>query len=388
MVKDLAVSGRRTARGALRRARLGRAPQHRPLARRPRRSTAATWGLWPTGGAWLCTHLWEHYEFTGDRAFLRDVYPRDERRRASSSSTTLVEEPAMSRLVTSPSISPENRHSARQSSICAGPTMDMPDPARPVRPTASRRRRRWGSTGVRATARGGAGTPGADADRQGRAVAGVARRIGIWSAGAAAPPRVAPLRLYPGSQITPRETPELFAAAAKHAGAARRRRHGLVRWPGRSTSGPGCSTATAPIACCTNLLRPSTARQTPLTAAAASIRNLFDAHPPFQIDGNFGATAGIAEMLLQSHAGDIHLLPALPQAWPTGAVKGLRVRGGIEVDLSWRQGRLEMAMLKSAARVDCKVRYGSLAVNLHLSPGPTGAPGRPTPPRESERGLG
>jgi alpha-L-fucosidase 2 len=106
--------------------------------------------------------------------------------------------------------------------------------------------------------------------------------------------------------------------------------------------------------------------------AKSTLPNLFDTHPPFQIDGNFGAVAGICEMLVQSQAGEIELLPALPKAWATGSVTGLRARGGYEVDVAWRKGRLESAKIKNASGDgDCKVRLGDKEVELKVQKGRT-----------------
>lgn len=321
----------------------------------------ASWGATNTGGAWLCEHLWEHYAFTQDKEYLRSVYPTLAGA-ARFFLGSMIAEPKNGWLVTAPSSSPENAFYMPGSDdrifVCMGPTMDVQIVNELF-------------TNVLSAA----------------AILGIEDETTAYIRETL--PKLPPMQispegylqewledykevdpghrhvshlygLYPSNRISPNTTPELAAAA----------RATLER---RGDAGTGWSRAwkinfwarlhdgNRAYKLLKSLLEPTSGSEVHMSSGAGTYANLFCAHPPFQIDGNLGGTAGIAEMLVQSQDGYIQLLPALPDKWPTGSFKGLRVRGGAEAAATWSDNRLSSATLKALNGNTFKVKIPGYA---------------------------
>jgi alpha-L-fucosidase 2 len=370
MVRDLAVTGQQTAKDMYG-ARGWAAHHNTDIWRATGAIDGATWGIWSAAGGWTSQHLWEHYLYTGDKAYLASIYSI-----LKGASTFyvdfLVEHPTRKWLVINPDMSPENAPKAHQnSSLDAGTTMTnqivfdifsttikaaeilKKDPA--FTDTLKQMRKRLPPMQI-----------------------GQHGQLQEWLDDIDDPKdnhrHISHLYgLFPSNQISPYRTPQLYSAAKAtltHRGdiSTGWSMGWKVNWWARMLDGNHAYKLIQ------NQLTPVQGGR----GGGGTYNNLFDAHPPFQIDGNFGCTSGITEMLMQSANGEMHLLPALPDVWTVGKVSGIKAIGGFEVvSMEWKDSKLVKAIIKSNLGGNLRLRTSN-AVTLNAGPGLKKANGKNT----------
>jgi alpha-L-fucosidase 2 len=355
LIRDLRVTGAETARVDYH--CKGWVLHHNTDIWRATTPVDGPWGIWPMGGVWLANQMFDHYEFSGDRDFLRrEAYPAM-KEAAEFVLGILVEAPAgtpaAGGLVTNPSTSPENRYvlDGQPQTLTYAPTMDLELIrelfkncliAAEVLRADPEFRSELSSAEMR--------LPPLQIGRRGQ----LQEWIQDYEEVEPQHRHVSHLySLFPGHDISLRKTPELAAAAKKSLEL-------------RGDGGTGWSTVWR-IALWARLQNPEHAyNNLKILIDNSTLPNMFDLCPPFQIDGNLGGSAAITEMLVQSSPDEIAILPALPRQWPSGSLKGVRVRGGGKVDIAWKAGRLTELMVRSRRAVKYHIRYGDNRVDVQI----------------------